>query len=77
MENAYEMFDNIQELKKRATNELKTMAFSHEKCRKIPKDKLKKILEESIVFISNKTYDRLKLKMQDVYRNNKYRIKLA
>ena len=46
MENAYEMFDNIQELKKRATNELKTMAFSHEKCRKIPKDKLKKILEE-------------------------------
>lgn len=63
MEAAYEMFDDPQILKKKALAELQQKAFLPDKLRRIPKDKLRKILEEEINFISNKMYERIKLKL--------------
>lgn len=44
MEAAYEMFDDPQILKKKAMSELQQKTFLPDKLRRIPKDKLRKIL---------------------------------
>ena len=66
MEGAYEMFDDLQDLKKRAARELTSHAFPIGKLRRLPSEKLRLVMEEEINFVGNKMYERLKLKLQEV-----------
>ena len=67
MESNFEMFDNLQELRKKAQQELFRYAFQNGKQRKAPKEKLRRIMEEEINFITNRMHERIKLKLQGVF----------
>lgn len=56
MEEGYEMFEDLQGLKKKAAEELRSKAFSVASLRRIPKGKLRRIVEEELFFISNKMF---------------------
>ena len=66
MENSYDVFDSVADLRKGAMNVLREKAFGGDKVRTVPKEKVKKILEDEINFTKNKMYERLKNKLQSV-----------
>jgi hypothetical protein len=59
------MFEDTQALRKKSVEELRAKAFEGSTLRRIPKGKLRKIVEEEIFFISNKMFEKLKLRLQD------------
>ena len=65
MEEAYEMFEDVQALRKRAEGELRSRAFAAGSLRRIPRGKLRRIVEEEIFFISNRMFDKLKQRLQE------------
>ena len=66
MESSYGLFENIEELRKEAITILRNKAFKSERARRVPKEKLCKIMEEEVAFSRNKMYERLKTKLQQV-----------
>lgn len=64
MESNFEMFDNLQELRKKAHQELLRFAFQNGKQRRVPKEKLRRIMEEEINFTTNRMHERIKVKLQ-------------
>lgn len=56
MEEGYEMFEDLRGLKKKATEELRRKAFSVASLRRIPRGKLRRIVEEELFFISNRMF---------------------
>jgi hypothetical protein len=65
MEEAYEMFEDVQALRKRAAEELRGKAFAVAALRRIPRGKLRRIVEEELFFISNRMFEKLKLRLQE------------
>ena len=66
MESSYGLFENIEELRKEAITILRNKAFTSERAMRVPKEKLRKIMEEEVAFSRNKMYERLKTKLQQV-----------
>lgn len=64
METSYEMFEDLQDLKKKSVAILKEKTFGKDKLRRLPKDKLRKIMEEEIKFIEGQKFSSLKAKLQ-------------
>lgn len=60
------MFENLQDLKKRAHQELLIHANPVAKLRRVPKEKLRRIMEEEINFLTNRMHERIKTKLLSV-----------
>jgi hypothetical protein len=66
MENAFEMFDNLQTLRKQAWQELLAQAYLQVKLRRLPREKLRRAMEEEISFVNSHMHERIKIKLRGV-----------
>jgi hypothetical protein len=66
MEQGFEVFENLQDLKKKAMGELRSRAAGEKKPTRIPSNKLRKIIEEEISFIKNRMHERITQKLTEV-----------
>lgn len=69
------MFENLQDLKKKALIELKKQTAGEKRGKRIASSKLRKIMEEEISFIKNRMHERIRQKLLDV-TSHLFRIKL-